>query len=142
MRILVVDDETDIVAEMGRFLRRRGHDVMGAHDVGAALRALAGDGPFDVVLTDLRMPDGSGLEVVRACAAGAAPRPTSLVMSGHAGSADVAELRAAGAADFFSKPVSLPSLLAVLASVAAARRPAADDPLAEAPRAARPGRTG
>src|SRR5262249_46390074 len=101
MKILLVDDEADIVAELGRFLRRRGHDAVGAGGVAAALAALADTGPFDIVLTDLRMPDGSGIDVLRACRACPAPQPAALVMSGHAGRADILEARDEGALQFF-----------------------------------------
>jgi DNA-binding NtrC family response regulator len=128
MRILLVDDEEDIVEELGRFLRRRGHEVVGAGRVAAALRALGSDGPFDVVLTDLRMPDGSGLDVVRACCDLPQPRPLALVMSGHAGGAEVAQARKDGALQFFPKPVSLPELMRMLAAIEADRQVNAASP--------------
>jgi two-component system response regulator PilR (NtrC family) len=121
MKILVIDDEEDIVVELGSFLRRRGHEVTGAGSVGAALRALGIRGPFDVVLTDLRMPDGCGLDVLRACAALRAPQPATLVMSGHADASHFALARTLGAFDVFSKPVALRSLLQTLKDIEAAR---------------------
>lgn len=128
MRILLVDDEEDIVEELGRFLRRRGHEVVGAGGVDAAMRALDNDRPFDVVLTDLRMPDGSGLDVLRACRDCPQPRPAALVMSGHAGRAEIAQAREDGALHFFPKPVSLPELMKTLASLEASRRGSQDSP--------------
>ena len=133
MRILLVDDEEEIVEELGRFLRRRGHEVVGAGRVAAATRTLGSDGPFDVVLTDLRMPDGSGLDVVRACRDHAPPRPLALVMSGHAGRGEVAQARLDGALQFFPKPVSLPELMKALAAIQAARQDASEPSLPEAP---------
>ncbi len=133
MRILLVDDETDIVEELGRFLRRRGHEVVGVGGVDAAMRALHGDGPFDVVLTDLRMPDGTGLDVVRACRDHPQPGPSALVMSGHAGRADIAQAREDGAVQFFPKPVSLPELMKTLAGIESCRQGSAEKPLPELP---------
>jgi CheY-like chemotaxis protein len=135
MNILLVDDEEAIVEELGRFLRRRGHEVVAAGGVDAALRALDNDGPFDVVLTDLRMPDGTGLDVVRACRARPHPRPAALVMSGHAGRADIAQAREDGALHFFPKPVSLPELMKTLAGIEAARQSGRGEPVSQAPSA-------
>ena len=129
MKILLVDDEEDIVAELGSFLRRRGHAIVGAGDVQAALHALDSDGPFDVVLTDLRMPGGSGLDVVRACRDRPEPRPISLMMSGHAGCAEIAQARADGALRFFPKPVALHALLGTLADIELPRLRSQDAPL-------------
>ena len=133
MKILLVDDEEDIVEELGRFLRRRGHEVVGAGNVGTAMRALDDDSPFDVVLTDLRMPDGSGLDVVRTCRNRPLPRPSVLVMSGHAGRADIAQVRQNGALDFFPKPVSLPALMKALAAIEASHEGRQDASLQKTP---------
>jgi two-component system response regulator PilR (NtrC family) len=135
MRILLVDDEVAIVEELGRFLSRRSHEVVGADRVAAALGALGSDGPFDVVLTDLRMPDGSGLDVVRACRDHPQPRPLALVMSGHAGRAEVAQARKDGALEFFPKPVSLPELLKTLAAIETSRQGSPDKPAPGVPAA-------
>ncbi len=121
MRILVIDDEEDIVVELGSFLRRRGHEAAGAGSVGAALRALGVRGPFDVVLTDLCMPDGSGLDMLRACAALPAPQPVTLLMSGHADASHFAMARTLGAFGVFPKPVPLRSLLQTLKDIEGAR---------------------
>src|SRR5262245_50087506 len=119
MNILLVDDESEIVHELTGFLRRRGHGVAGADCVAAALHALDHEGPFDVVLTDMRMPDGSGLDVVRACRKGGQPQPSTLVMSGHAGPADIAEAHSEGALHFLAKPISLRALRDLLAGLTA-----------------------
>jgi DNA-binding NtrC family response regulator len=120
MNILVVDDEEAIVEELGRFLERRGHGVVGAGGVGAALSALERQGPFDVVLTDLRMPAGSGLDVLRACRALPRP-PLALVMSGHADGAEAVRAYDEGASHVFAKPVPLRALLQMLADIEISR---------------------
>ena len=73
--ILIVDDEPSARLTLGLLLRHRGHLVREADSVTAATSALGADA-FDVVITDLRMPDGLGLDVLQAgkarCAASTA----------------------------------------------------------------------
>ncbi len=63
--VLLVDDEPSARAIMALLLKKRGHRVSEAGEVGAAIKALATTA-FEVVVTDLRMPDGDGLDVLRA----------------------------------------------------------------------------
>jgi DNA-binding NtrC family response regulator len=107
MKILVVDDETDLVDELCGFLRRRGHDAVGADGVPSACTALGHEGRFDVVLTDMRMPTGSGVDVVRACKSLSAPRPAVFVMTGQASQDDIDAALGEGALNVFHKPLSL-----------------------------------
>jgi two-component system cell cycle response regulator CpdR len=62
-RILIVEDEAPILAIWERIFTRLGHEPMGATDGVAALQALR-DGPFDILITDLRMPRMSGFELL------------------------------------------------------------------------------
>src|SRR6266404_5267636 len=84
--ILVVDDEPSARTTLGLLLRKRSHRVTEVEGVAAAVKALA-DEAFDVIVTDLRMPDGDGLDVLRAARA-------------HCPGADVILL---GACDYFEK---------------------------------------
>jgi CheY-like chemotaxis protein len=68
-RVLVVDDEPEIRSLYAEWLRRT-CEVVTAATAGAALDVIDGDADLDVVLTDRRLPDRSGDEVVRAVAAG------------------------------------------------------------------------
>ncbi|HJQ55354.1 MAG TPA: response regulator, partial [Vineibacter sp.] len=111
----------EIVEEMGGFLRRRGHDVVTAQNVATAVAALDAAGPFDTVLTDLRMPGAGGLDIVQACRLRPRPRPTVVVMSGLAGPRETAAALDAGAAWVLSKPVKPRDLLTLLAEIEAGR---------------------
>ena len=62
LRILIVDDEDAVRRPMAKYLTRRGAQVTEAHDGEAALARLR-DGPFDVILADLRMPRMGGVEL-------------------------------------------------------------------------------
>lgn len=103
--ILMVDDEADLAASCARLLRRRGYRVTSARSREEGLAALAGERP-DLVVADLRLPDGDGLEIVRAARALALPRPV-IVITGFASHRSRQEALAAGAAAFLSKPFSL-----------------------------------
>ncbi|HKU94819.1 MAG TPA: response regulator [Vineibacter sp.] len=116
MKILLVDDEPEILDELRGILSRRGHTVMCVDGAMAAIHTLGHNGPFDVLLTDIRMPDGSGIDVVRACL-NMDPKPASFVMSGHAGDEEIALAREEGALDYFPKPVALRALMEVLAGL-------------------------
>src|SRR4051812_19099431 len=63
-RVLVVDDEQSLRQMMQVMLQRAGHETVVATDVRSAREMIAGAAPFDLVITDLVMPDGSGLEVL------------------------------------------------------------------------------
>jgi CheY-like chemotaxis protein len=117
MRILVVDDEACIVDEVCDFLRRRGHDPVAAGGVEEAARTLESAPPFDVVLTDMKMPQGSGLDVLRACNRARPPRPTTLLMTGQSDDGDVERATAEGALSVLWKPLSLRKILEALALV-------------------------
>lgn len=117
MRILVVDDEAFIVDEVCDFLRRRGHEPVPACGVEEAARTLETMPPFDVVLTDMKMPQGSGLDVLRACNRSGPPRPTTLLMTGQSDDGDVERATAEGVLSILWKPLSLRKILDALALV-------------------------
>src|SRR5215470_9318281 len=79
--ILLVDDEPSARATLALLLRKRAHRVIEAADVAAATKALA-DTAFEVVVTDLRMPDGDGLDVLGAGQGGDAARRLRLLREG------------------------------------------------------------
>jgi DNA-binding NtrC family response regulator len=99
--ILLVDDEPSARATMALLLRKRGHRVIEAADVGAATKALA-DTTFEVVVTDLRMPDGDGLDVLRAARAHC-PDADVILLTAYAGWESAKEAIRLGAFDYFEK---------------------------------------
>jgi two-component system response regulator PilR (NtrC family) len=106
MRILVVDDNLEIVEELCHTLRRRGHEVVTAASVGEAMVALATGGSFEAVITDMRLPEGSGAEVLRV-ASRLHPSSARYLMSGEASTQEITEARREGVEAIFWKPVSL-----------------------------------
>ena len=114
-RVLVVDDEPDILELLELALLRMGLDVVRAGNVQEALQKLGGGG-FDLCLTDMRMPDGDGLEVVRHIAERNLDVPVA-VITAHGNLDNAVAALKAGAFDYLSKPVSLDQLRALIRSL-------------------------
>ncbi|MDO9140330.1 MAG: sigma-54 dependent transcriptional regulator [Methylobacter sp.] len=105
---LIVDDEPDIRELLEITLNRMAIETCGAEDVGRA-KALLQQKPFDLCLTDMKLPDGNGLELVDFIQALPAPIPVAVITAhGNMESAILAMKK--GAFDFVSKPVDLASL--------------------------------
>ncbi|MBI5014771.1 MAG: sigma-54-dependent Fis family transcriptional regulator [Deltaproteobacteria bacterium] len=100
--ILVVDDEQSMREFLSIFLRKEGYGVASRADAASALEAMAG-GDLDLVITDLRIPGGSGLDVLRA--ARSLPDPPEVVVITAFGTAETAvEAMKQGAYDYVTKP--------------------------------------
>jgi DNA-binding response OmpR family regulator len=113
-RVLVVDDEADFLATYERLLRRQGYDVMTATSRAAGLAALAGEPPH-LVISDLRLPDGDGLDVVRAARGARQPVPV-IVVTGYPSDETRRAALEAGATTFIAKPFTAAALLAAIGS--------------------------
>ena len=114
MRLLVVDDEPDLRTLYELTLVREGYDVESAGSVEDAW-ALMQTERFNLVITDMRMPDGTGLDLLRRL--DEAGRPEKAVVITAYGSAENAvEALKAGAYDYLTKPVDLRQFRAVVAS--------------------------
>ena len=121
--VLLVDDEEAITRHLGRALRADGHEVSAARSVGEALTALARR-PFDVMVADHRLPDGTGLDLVRQVVA-AQPepeRPQIVMMTAHATVETAIEAMKLGALDFLQKPFEVEALLVVVRKALAHQR--------------------
>ncbi len=110
--ILVVDDEADFVANYQRLLRRRGYRVVSAGSRGDGLVIVERE-PLALVITDLRLPDGDGLELVRAARRLPTPTP-SIVVTGFASEASRVAALAAGASGYLAKPFAAASFISLV----------------------------
>jgi DNA-binding NtrC family response regulator len=99
--LLVVDDERSARSTLALLLRKRGHRVAEADGVMTASKALSED-VFDLVVTDLRMPDGDGLDVLRAAKAHA-PATEVILLTAYAEWKSAKEAIRLGALDYFEK---------------------------------------
>ena len=105
-RLLLVDDETKLARMLADGLEIDGHQATVTSRVREGLGKLA-EQRFDVVVTDLRLPDGDGTEVLAAARQLGEGAPDVVIMTGYATTAGAVELMKAGASDFLIKPFSL-----------------------------------
>lgn len=104
--VLVVDDEPVVLEQIGKALRRRGHDVSLAPSAEAATRIMSERSDLGVVVSDIRMPGEDGLGLARRItAADSRIRPEVVLITGHASVDDAAEAVRIGASDFIRKPL-------------------------------------
>ena len=112
LRMLVVEDDADSSEMLATFLSQCGHYVEVATSVAIALGRL--DEHWDVILSDIGLPDGSGLEIARR-AREVAQRPQRLIaFTGYGSSDDIIASREAGFDDHVVKPIDLDRLLSAL----------------------------
>lgn len=112
--ILVVDDEPDLRTLYELTLLREGYRVEAAADLSQA-RQLLHDKRFDAVITDMRLPDGVGLELLREIVVQQRPE-RCVVITAHGSAENAVEALKAGAFDYLTKPVDLKQFRLVVAS--------------------------
>ncbi len=105
---LVIDDEPDICELLTLTLGRMDIDTRTANDVASA-KSLLGSTRFDLCLTDMRLPDGNGLELVEWMQSNAADVPVA-VITAHGNVETAVQALKLGAFDFISKPLDLNNL--------------------------------
>ncbi|MDR0674136.1 MAG: sigma-54 dependent transcriptional regulator [Zoogloeaceae bacterium] len=113
-RILVIDDEADIRELIELTLARMGLDADCVGSVGEALTMLK-ENRYQLCLTDMRLPDGDGLDIVRHITASALDTPVAVITAYGSAENAVAALKV-GAFDYISKPVSLDQLRTLVKS--------------------------
>ena len=115
-RILIVDDEPNVRLMFRTTLVAVGYDVAEAEDGEAALAALRGSGPFDLVFLDLRMPLVDGMATLRRMRDEGLLVPV-VIVTAHGSVPDAVEAMKLGAIDFIQKPVRPEELREVAAEV-------------------------
>ena len=101
-RVLVVDDERSMRELLSIVLRRDGYDVLVAEDGAAAVEVLKRE-RVDILITDIRMPDMNGVDVLREAQADRRPSIVSIVMTAFASTETAVEALRLGAADYVHK---------------------------------------
>jgi two-component system, NtrC family, response regulator HydG len=107
-RILLVDDEATIRRGVRRFLEHQGFEVALAEDLSSA-REQADRNDFDLLLADLRLPDGEGTTLI-----GEYPRLPTVIMTSYASVPSAVEAMKSGAIDYIAKPFDHDALLLTL----------------------------
>jgi two-component system KDP operon response regulator KdpE len=120
-RVLVVDDEPQILRALAINLRARHYEVFTA-DTGAAALAAAAAHPPDIVVLDLGLPDIDGIEVIRGLRGWTAV--PIVILSGRTDSADKVDALDAGADDYLTKPFGVDELMARMRAVSRRATPA------------------
>jgi CheY-like chemotaxis protein len=113
LRVLVVEDNADTLRFLAIVLRQRGHQVETADGIAAARAAVhQAEAPFDLLLSDIELPDGSGLDLMREL--NARWGLPGIAMSGFGAEEDLQLSREAGFLDHLTKPIDLNRLDAAI----------------------------
>src|SRR6267378_1409961 len=108
-RILLIEDDAGIVMTLRRLLTDEGYDVR-VEKRGDSGLALARDGSFDVVITDMKLPGIGGLDLVRELHA-CKPRLPIILMTAHGTTETAIEATKSGAYDYLLKPFEIPEFI-------------------------------
>src|SRR5262245_36749348 len=111
-KVLVIDDEPDLLELLELTLSRMGLDTTRAQTVAEEIKALDSQS-FDLCLTDMRLPDGEGLRVVEHITEKSLDVPVAVMTAFGSAENAVAALKA-GAFDYLAKPVALEQLRALV----------------------------
>ena len=116
--ILLVEDDKDSLSALSRLLRMSGHRALAAASAAEALRLAAGE-RCDVVVSDVGLPDRSGLDLMRELAS--QYNLPGIAVSGYTDAADVRECEKAGFSKHLKKPIDFQALLDAVDELARAR---------------------
>ncbi len=132
--LLVVDDEPDLRTLYELTLLKVGYQVDAAESLASA-RAMLADRTYQLVITDMRLPDGLGLELVKQVAVQQRPEKT-IVITAYGSAENAVEALKAGAFDYLTKPVELPQLRQAVATALQGQATPANHtaPASDAPR--------
>lgn len=111
-RILLVEDHVDTGRLMARLLRLHNYEVLHVESINAAMNSLR-ENDFDLLISDLGLPDGSGLDLMRQVRQ-SRPDITAICLSGYGMSQDINASRDAGFAEHLTKPVDMPQMLGAI----------------------------
>ena len=104
IRVLIIDDEEEILRAMSMILRKDGYDIVTASCGAEGMVALARGG-FDLIFVDLKLPDLNGLEIV-SMSEKSVPRPEVIIITGFASIETAIEAIKRGSYDYLMKPLS------------------------------------
>jgi two-component system response regulator PilR (NtrC family) len=107
-RILIVDDEASIRDMLGFFFHKRGFEVLTASNFTEGQASALRSTP-DLILSDIKMPDGNGLDLLRRVKA-ESPKTPVIMITAHTSTPDAIEAMKAGAVDYIAKPFNIEEL--------------------------------
>lgn len=130
-RVLLIDDHIDTCLGMQRLLKRRGYEVVTAHSVAEGLSQHEAHAPFDLVISDLGLPDGTGFELMSELRRRGGP--PGVALSGFGMESDIGKSHAAGFSEHLIKPVAIDRLDEVMRRLLSRTSPQANVPGFTAP---------
>ena len=111
-RLLIVDDEASIRDMLAFFFHKRGFEVQTASNFTEGQAAALRSTP-DLVLSDIKMPDGNGLDLLRRIKA-ESPKTPVIMITAHTSTPDAIEAMKAGAVDYIAKPFNVEELALIV----------------------------
>jgi signal transduction histidine kinase len=115
-RLLIVEDHADTQHSLTRLLQRRGYEVRAVDGIGTAIEASQAF-PFDVLISDMGLPDGTGIDLIQRLSADR--RINAIALSGFGMEDDVRRSKDAGFAEHLTKPVDINKLDCVIQRIGA-----------------------
>jgi DNA-binding response OmpR family regulator len=119
LRVLLVDDEVELLQALSERLQLRGFEVLVAHSGEQALGLLEGTVP-DLMVLDLKMPGMDGMEVLRSTRQ-TCPQVQVIMLTGHGSEKDRETALRLGVFEYLQKPVDIMELVSALHRAAAVR---------------------
>lgn len=107
LRIFVVEDHVDTAYGLKMYFTTKGHEVKVAHDLASA-RKVAADHQFDILLSDIMLPDGNGWDLLRELRKSMPVR--AIALSGYNGPEEIERSREAGFLLHLAKPIAMEEL--------------------------------
>lgn len=104
-KILIVDDEAGIVQEIKEFLQEEGYEIYTADSAKAGIKCVEEIKP-DVIMIDVKLPDASGIEVLKACKE-RSPATKTIMVTGYVDQLVMDEAEKIGRDTFLQKPFDL-----------------------------------
>ncbi len=114
-KVLLVDDEKDLLAMLTRFFRRGGYEVTGSLGANSAIEMIHAN-QFDLVISDIRMPNGSGIDLLNEINKLDERKPPVIMITGYSDST-IEQVKSLGARAILIKPFSPKDLLAAAQKV-------------------------
>ncbi|MCA1581977.1 MAG: sigma-54 dependent transcriptional regulator [Acidobacteria bacterium] len=111
-RLLIVDDESSIRDMLAIFFHKRGFEVVTASSFAEGTAGAARSNP-DLILSDIKMPDGNGLDLLRKVKA-ESPKTPVIMITAHTSTSDAIEAMKAGAVDYIAKPFNIEELAMIV----------------------------
>jgi two-component system response regulator PilR (NtrC family) len=111
-RLLIVDDESSIRDMLAIFFHKRGFEVITASSFAEGTAGAARSNP-DLILSDIKMPDGNGLDLLRKVKADN-PKIPVIMITAHTSTSDAIEAMKAGAVDYIAKPFNIEELAMIV----------------------------